>query len=191
MILSRAVPPEVCDALCGDLTPYIEANRLHEGGFDSSTESRRFDGICARSRHADPIVAHPVLLQCCDAVLGQQALDYSPAQLRDFCSPDPRQPFQQLPWALHLVELIQVRSCYSLLTFRICSRFAHFLVVLRLARPRPSRRSSRRRASTMTAATAATACGSSSPSHTHTHTLHYLGVVRVHRGVRSDARHPR
>jgi ectoine hydroxylase-related dioxygenase (phytanoyl-CoA dioxygenase family) len=108
VILSRAVAPELCDALYADLGPYIEANKLHLGGFDSSVESRRFDGINARSPHAHPIVAHPVLLQLCQAVLGQQALDQSPAQLLDLVRPDPRQPFELLPWALHLVELIQV-----------------------------------------------------------------------------------
>lgn len=107
VILSWAVAPELCNALYTDLFPYATANKWHQGGFDSSTESRRFDGICARSRHAHPIVTHPVLLQCCEAVLGQQALDLSPEQLCDFVRPDPRQPFEQLPWALHLVELIQ------------------------------------------------------------------------------------
>ena len=64
--------------------------------------SKRVGAIVARSDSSFPIVGQPVLMKLGDAVLGRQALRMDRTTLKD------RTRLKQIPWGLHLTQLIGV-----------------------------------------------------------------------------------
>jgi hypothetical protein len=64
--------------------------------------TKRVGAVVARSAASHAIVAHPVLMQLCDALLGAQVLRMDRTALAAHTK------LQQLPWGLELAQLIQV-----------------------------------------------------------------------------------
>jgi hypothetical protein len=73
-----------------------------EGTLSGTSMSKRVGAVIARSEHSYPIVGHPVLMKLGDGILGRQALRYDRTTLKD------RNRLKQIPWGLHLTQLIEV-----------------------------------------------------------------------------------
>ena len=71
VVLANAVPAALCDELLHDLEPYRAACQLG-GDAGLGMNTKRVGSIVARSAASYPIVAHPVMMQLCDALLGRQ-----------------------------------------------------------------------------------------------------------------------
>ena len=117
VILGGAVTPETCDSLLADMQPYLDATpgavrtvaagggddgAAPEGTLSGTSMSKRVGAVIARSEHSYPIVGHPVLMKLGDGILGRQALRYDRTTLKD------RNRLKQIPWGLHLTQLIEV-----------------------------------------------------------------------------------
>jgi hypothetical protein len=71
VVLGGAVPPEVVDSLVADLRPYIDESPTGDRFLGERT--KRIGAVVARSEASYPIVAQPVLMRLCDALVGRWA----------------------------------------------------------------------------------------------------------------------
>lgn len=110
VVLANAVPPEICDTVVADMTPYIQGASFLDGFYGK--RSKRIGSLPSRSRASDPIVAHPTLMKLCDALLGRQVMrmDKHDVQALAETSRDDdgfsNSGAQQLPWTLDLTQII-------------------------------------------------------------------------------------
>eukprot|EP01052_Picozoa_sp_SAG31_P008450 SAG31_NODE_427_length_15813_cov_13.679649_12_plen_718_part_00 len=114
VVLGNAVAPEVIAKLVEDLQPYIDESPTGDRFLGERT--KRIGAVVARSEASYPIVAHPVLMRLCDALVGRQVLRMGPDGVKRIASrPDgvhaaarPERNLEQLPWGLELAQMIQV-----------------------------------------------------------------------------------
>eukprot|EP01047_Picozoa_sp_COSAG01_P027318 COSAG01_NODE_1799_length_9205_cov_130.191302_7_plen_757_part_00 len=105
--LLHAVAAETCDQVVADMTPYMRRGSLLDGFFGK--RSKRIGALPARTRAADPIVAHPALMKLCDALIGRQVLRMDKQEVAELASKpmaSRRGSLQQLPWGLDLTQII-------------------------------------------------------------------------------------
>ena len=72
VILLDCVPPEVCDEVVAELTPYVDNTSVGFEGF-SGTQTQRCGSIVARSPASRALWAHERVMEMCDRVLGVSA----------------------------------------------------------------------------------------------------------------------
>jgi ectoine hydroxylase-related dioxygenase (phytanoyl-CoA dioxygenase family) len=92
-IIPRIVPDGVITGLVADLDPAFAATPFGQGHF-YGFRTKRFGGLLKRSRHAEALVMHPLILAIAQAVLGHaceriqlnvaQAIEIHPGEVRQF-----------------------------------------------------------------------------------------------------------
>ncbi|MCP5400494.1 MAG: phytanoyl-CoA dioxygenase family protein [Sphingomonas sp.] len=68
-VVPGAMPPELVEALAGDLAPVFERTPFSRGAFYGAN-TKRFHGLLRRSRHTADFLLHPAILGAVKSVLG-------------------------------------------------------------------------------------------------------------------------
>lgn len=105
VIIDKAVSEEVCDAVVREMQPYIDETNSGKDSFVGKV-TKRTGALAARSPASWEILAHPVLMNACAGVLGQQLLhDIPETERKRGFAPD--QPTEH-SWQLMLTQIIQI-----------------------------------------------------------------------------------
>ena len=111
-ILKNAVLDECADRVVAEMTPYMDA--LSKGDTFTGTNTTRAGAVVARSPASWEIVAHPVLLQVCEAIIGRQIFNKNEEGLaatfhRSFPgAPAKRTTSRAHPFQCHLHQIIKI-----------------------------------------------------------------------------------
>ena len=97
VILERAVDLATVSLLRAEVNLHVQHAR--SGTTEQlGANTKRLGAVVARAgERCYPLVAHPVLMEVCSAVLGQQALNIERADLEE-----------EMEWSCHLTQLIEV-----------------------------------------------------------------------------------
>ena len=111
-ILSNAVSDECADRVVDEMTPYMDS--LAKGGDFTGLNTTRAGAVVARSPASWDIVAHPVLGQVCEAIIGRQIFNLNEEELartfhRSLPGP-PKKPTTSRahPYQCHLHQIIKI-----------------------------------------------------------------------------------
>ena len=115
VIITHALSGCECDDIVREMRPFIDATPFGKNEFAGS-QTRRAGALAARSPASHKALAHPAVLGCCQAVLGEQRLAGHRVQLAydsagvavsqtkaDRAASRPR-----YPWQLHLTQIIDI-----------------------------------------------------------------------------------
>jgi hypothetical protein len=96
VVLSGAVPTDVCDAIEAEIAPYKWRSRS-DGRTEGITGS-----LLSRSRFVQHMAAHPAVIAVVEAVLGRQVLYPELMELLSNSKTGPGSPGGRLPWRVHV-----------------------------------------------------------------------------------------
>lgn len=100
VIIDNAVSESTCDDIEKEMRPYIDACDSGAASFLGKV-TKRAGSVAARSRASWEILAHPILMDVCAGVLGQQLLSTKgSARLAP--------GYKENPWQLHLTQIIEI-----------------------------------------------------------------------------------
>lgn len=106
VIIEGALTDAETDQIVEEMTPFIDATPIAHGGFPTDHDTRRIGALVARSPASHKAVAHPVMLEVCKRVLGEQRLSGRRVQrMREFGDTGKPTPY---PWRLSLTQIIDV-----------------------------------------------------------------------------------
>ncbi|MYA18405.1 MAG: hypothetical protein F4Z28_17365 [Gammaproteobacteria bacterium] len=103
VVIENAVDGTDCDALVGEMRPYIDAT---PHGLHGLGGTRRVGALVARSPTSHKMIAHPAILRLANAILGEQRLTGDAVQINGK-SGKGEKGFRY-PWQLHLTQIIDV-----------------------------------------------------------------------------------
>jgi ectoine hydroxylase-related dioxygenase (phytanoyl-CoA dioxygenase family) len=100
VIIERAVPEHVIDAVVDEMRPFVEATAFGRDGF-SGRNTRRTGSLAARSPMSRELLMHPSVIGICDRTLGKNSSSYQLhlTQVIDIGPGEPAQPLHRDQWA--------------------------------------------------------------------------------------------
>ncbi len=102
-VIENALPPTDCEALLGEMRPYINAT---PHGLHGLGGTRRTGALVARAPASHQFIAHPAILWLANAILGEQQLSGDAVRIGDRVGKGEKG--FRYPWQLHLTQIIDV-----------------------------------------------------------------------------------
>ena len=104
VIVDRAVSEDTADATLREMHPYVEDTPFGRDSFVGNA-TKRTGALVARSKSSWSMVAHPLLMDVCEGVLGQQLMHLDRPAATGLAP-----GYKRHPWQCHLTQIIQVPS---------------------------------------------------------------------------------
>lgn len=103
VIVENAISPDTCDRIKQEMQPYHSASEHCKDRF-LGKNTKRLGALIARSQSSWDACAHPLLMQVCNAVLGEQCMHSTVLRTDKGLSPG----YHTHPWHLDLTQIIDI-----------------------------------------------------------------------------------